>query len=203
MHAGFLSGSSFILPTTIFGLWTFLISAIDTSGNASDPVTLTIDFGNAALHNLVESFDYKAAGFPGTVTQGSVIAGNLWADQVATGFWTVGGNKFWSPVGTTLFWGGTYKEMVYTFAFTPAPGSAGARIVFDQTIVAAAWALEWKKGALDYAPFPGSLEAITEVQHVFRLTVSAAVVQGQINALKLYVDADDITETISNFAVTG
>lgn len=203
MHAGVLAGSSFILPTTIFGQWTFLVAAIDTSGNASQPVSITIDFGSAALHNVVESFDYRASGFPGGITSGSVIAGNLVADQVPTGFWTTDGNRFWSPTGTTLFWGGTYKEMTYVFTFTPAAGSVGARIVFDTTIIASAWTMDWKKGALEYAPFPGSIENLAAVMHTFRLTLSAAVVQGQINGLTLYVDADDLTETIANFGITA
>ena len=203
MHAGTISGSSFILPTTIFGQWTFLVAAIDTSGNASAPITLTLDFGSAALNNVVESFNYKANGFPGTVTNGSIIAGNLVADQIPTGFWTLDGNRFWSPTGTTLFWGGTYKTMTYVFTFTPALGSAGARIVFDPVIVGTAWSLDWKKGALEYTPFPGSVESITAALHTFRLILNAGVVQGQINGLTLYVDADDVTETIANFAVSG
>jgi hypothetical protein len=205
MHAGFLSDSSYILPSTIFGLWTFLVSAVDTSGNASAPVMLTIDFGSAALHNLVESYDFRAHGWPGSISQGTVIpsSGNLWADGVPTGFWTNGLNRFWSPSGTTLFWAGTYKQMTYIFNFFPAPGSAGARIVFDLTVLGGSWNLEWKKGALDYAPFPGSLEAITEEQYTFRLTTQADVIQGQINALTLYVDADNLSEDIANFPVSG
>jgi hypothetical protein len=203
MHAGIVSASPFTLPPIIFHQWTFMVAAVDTSGNESAPAMLTYDFGNAALHNQVDAYDYKAHSFPGTITQGSIVGGNLVADQISTGFWTVDANRFWSAAGTTLFWAGAYKQMTYVFQYTPASTSAGCRILIDDAIVAASWTLEWMKGSLPFAPYPGSLEAITAELHTFRLITSAATIQGSVSFLTLYVDADDVSVKLANVAIAS
>jgi hypothetical protein len=200
MHVG-LVFSPFALPV-MYGQWTFLVAAIDTSGNASSPAQLTVNFGDVRLHNQVATKDYDADGYPGSITNGSVSAGDLKADQLTTGFWTADGNLFWSASGATLFWQGTYKEMTYLFTYTTGANAGGTTLFFDTTVVAVAWSLEYRVGSSgDYLPWPGALANILPSQEYdFRLITAAGTVQGIVSRLTLYLDAEDITEHQAGFA---
>jgi hypothetical protein len=203
MHVG-LVFSPFALPV-IYGEWTFLVAAIDTSGNASAPAELTVDFGDVRLHNQVATKDYDADGYPGSITNGAVAAGDLKADQVSTGFWTQDENLFWSTSGATLFWQGTYKEMVYEFTYTTGANAGGTTLFFDTTVVAVAWSLEYRVGSSGpYLPWPGALPNILPSQEYdFRLITAAGTVQGIVSRLTLYLDAEDILEHHSGFATAA
>lgn len=201
LHVGVAGSTPFPLPT-MYGQWTFLVAAVDTSGNASPPASLTINFGDVRLHNQVATKDYDADGYPGSITNGSVSAGDLKADQLSTGFWTQDGNLFWSASGSTLFWQGTYKEMTYLFSYTTGANAGGTTMYFDTTIVAVAWRLYYRVGTSgDYLPWAGSLTGVlASQQYDFKLVTDAGVVQGVVSRLTLWLDAEDITEHQAGFA---
>src|SRR5262249_54016732 len=69
LHVGVVSASPFILPA-ISGQWTIMVAAVDTSGNESVPASVTATFTDTRIHNAVETYDYKAAAWPGTITNG-------------------------------------------------------------------------------------------------------------------------------------
>jgi hypothetical protein len=202
LHVGVVSASPFILPP-LFGTWTVMVAAVDTSGNESDAASTTVQFADVRIHNLVESYDYKAAGFPGTIHNGSVVGGNLEADGVPTVFWGPDTARFWLTNPLALFWQGSYLQMEYDFSFTPASGSAGARLLFEVTMVAESWTMEYEPSVGVWLPFPGSLENITASAYNFRIITAASATQAVLSTLKAVVDADDVTEDQSNIAIAA
>jgi hypothetical protein len=80
LHEGFTTVIPFTIPIRLFGVQTIMVVAVDTSGNISEVASTTHNFGTAALDNVVESFDYEANGFPGTLTDCTVDSDSLLAD---------------------------------------------------------------------------------------------------------------------------
>ncbi|MFQ5693628.1 MAG: hypothetical protein ACE5IM_11365, partial [Nitrospinota bacterium] len=91
----------------------------------------------------VDINDLKAAGFPGTQTNGSVDGGtgNLVADGSGSLFWSgVPGefdgdfNPFWSGNDNVLFWTDTFLEMIYQFFIVPELDQVGGELKLDFTV---------------------------------------------------------------------
>lgn len=80
LHEGFTTIIPFTIPIRLFGVQSIMVVAVDTSGNISEVASTTHNFGTAALDNVVESFDYEANGFPGTLTDCTVDSDSLLAD---------------------------------------------------------------------------------------------------------------------------
>lgn len=85
LHEGFTTVIPFTIPIRLFGVQTIMVVAVDTSGNISEVASTTHNFGTAALDNVVESFDYEANGFPGTLTDCTVDSDSLLADPDPSG----------------------------------------------------------------------------------------------------------------------
>lgn len=154
LHVGVVSASPFILPP-MFGQWTLLVAAVDTSGNESEASSVVVTFVDVRIHNQVTAFDYKAAGWPGTITNGVILGGNLAAAGVPTIFWGADTAKFWVTDPLALFWAGTYQQMVYEFDYTVSGDSVGARILLQTTMVAESWTLEYAaESAASSLPIP-------------------------------------------------
>jgi hypothetical protein len=201
LHVGVVSASPFILPP-MYGQWTVLVAAVDTSGNESDAASTTYTFEDVRIHNQVASFDYKAASWPGTITNGTTIAGNLAAAGEPTVFWAADTALFWKTPDSALFWDGTYQQMVYEFSYTVSGTSIGARLLFQTTMVAESWTLEYETAG-GWLPWPGSLEAVAAGTYNFRIITYAASSQAILSRLTLIVDADTIEENHNNFAVAA
>jgi hypothetical protein len=80
LHDGFTTLIPFPLPVRLFGLQTIMVASVDTSGNISSIESVTHNFGQATLDNVVQTRDYQAEEFPGTQADCSVDAGSLVAD---------------------------------------------------------------------------------------------------------------------------
>ena len=205
LHDGLHSATNFATLPTMYGQWTFMVKAYDTSGLSSTGMaTLTVDLGTPGLHNSVESRDEKANGFPGTKYQCTVNGGTgyLEADQVTTGFWTQDNALFWTT-GSALFWGGTYKAMTYTWTYTTGANAGGTTLLIDIG-AQGNWKIEYKKSAdSTWIPFQGAAEGIlASTSYDLRVSIDAGAVQGTISKLIIYFDAPDLTE-LHQFFVTA
>jgi len=95
MHSGFLTETPYSMTTLPTGPVTLLIKAVDTSGNESvNPAYIITDLGDAALANVLVTFDLDALGYPGTITGGSISGGNI----VATGL-----DSFYGPDNDSFY----------------------------------------------------------------------------------------------------
>jgi hypothetical protein len=202
LHVGVVSASPFVLPA-MFGQWTLLVAAVDTSGNESTAASLTYTFEDARIHNQVASFDYKAASWPGTITNGTILGGNLAAAGVPTVFWGADTASFWTTPDTALFWDGTYEQMTYEFSYTVAGTSVGARLLFQTTMTAESWTMEYEVTPGNWIPWPGTLENLAAGTYQFRIITYASAQQAILSRLTAVVDADDLITLYGNVAIAA
>lgn len=225
-----ISGNIFPIADAGMGQITYLIKPVDVAGNeAINASALTINLGDVVVDNLQLTKDEKAEGFTGTITNGSVSGANLVADNDNTLLWAADDSKKLWEDDSQLLWGGGYLEMVYEFEFAPYVDSVPDGILkLEHSITASEYKIEykvdgantplwsgdgntlwnsddsvslWTDNSDEYLPWTGELTPVSRVKYLFRITVAAGNVQGQITDLKIHVDVPDIIENIDDFVV--
>jgi len=101
---------------------TFLLKAVDIAGNYSEnAATLITDLGDPVVDNLVESVDYEALNFPGTITDGSIVGDDIVADETAGGvlLWSDDSSAYWSKDDSATLWIVSYLILQYEFDLLP------------------------------------------------------------------------------------
>ena len=224
-HDGILLTTDF----TIFrglGLTTWLVKAIDVANNESAaPASVTVDFGDLLLDNIVFTTDHRALGWPGTITQGSVVASQLIADASAP-YWTTDGAPFWSGFDGDLFWDASYLEMTYDFSLTPPLELLDATLklaleAFGEWTIqyrtdssALMWSdddsvlmwgsdvdLMWAaKGP--YTQWPGTLAPLSHQQYDLRIVTKAGLMIGILDQLQVILDVPDLIEVLNDVVVS-
>lgn len=223
LHDGLLTATFFpLLPDT--GERTYLVQAYDTSMNPSAIRSFFVDWGTLATQNVVESVDYRAAGFPGTVTGGSLFGGDLVANS-DTAFWTLDPSPFWGAADA-LFWGGTYEALIYAFQVVPAFAWIGGKLLLEAVVTGSPWTLEYTKDdglfwaadetlcwsadaalcwppASTWLPWPGVLQGYSRQAYAFRLTTLAGAGPGVIERLDAIFDMPDREELLVHVALSA
>jgi hypothetical protein len=106
----------FTLPIAIVGQATLMVKAVDLSGNESqNPATLVVNLTGPAIANVVQTFDRKAAGFPGTQTNCAVDgSGNLAANSTTLMWSSDDRASMWKADSTQLMWAAAaYAQLQY------------------------------------------------------------------------------------------
>jgi len=226
LHDGVISHTAFTLFRDS-GKRTYLVKAFDTSGNESAlPAVLFVDYGALATANVAEVIDLKALGFPGTLVQGSVIAGNLVAGS-DTLFWKTDGLPFWT-MDTVIMWPGTFRQMEYTATIIPPLSWLGGTIFIEALVSANGWKIDyaqdgggpfwstdaslkmwssssstlfWSGIVAPFVPWTGQLTSYTRQAYQFRLTTFGGNTQGIVSQLAVIFDMPDVVETLTNVLV--
>lgn len=224
LHDGLVSQTTFVLFRDS-GVRTYLVKAVDTSQNESLLAkTLLVDYGALATENIAEFLDFKVLGFPGVITRGSVIGGNLVANS-ATLFWGDDAQPFWT-FDAALFMTSTYDAMTYEFTVTPPTDWLAGTLLIDALVLADTWTLEyaadasaywwgdasslwwetdatleWSALPVTFLSWPGSLSGYTRQSYRFRLTTSAGNVQGIVEQLQAIFDMPDVEEVLVDAVV--
>jgi len=225
LHDSLVSQTSFVLFRDT-GERTYLVKAVDTSGNESlIPGTFFVDYGARQFQNVAEIVDFKDAGFPGTFINGSVIGGDAVASS-DTLFWKSNGLPFWTN-NAAIMWPGTFKDMTYTCSITPPLPWLGGILLLDMIIqangslveyaqdsgslhwgdpVAPMWTtdstLYWTGLPSAFAPWPGQLTGYTRQTYQVRITTQGGNVQGRISELQAIFDMPDLEETLLSVAIS-
>jgi len=224
LHDGLITETQFALFRDT-GQRTYLVVAVDTSGNESRlPGTIFVDYGALATQNIAEVVDLNALGFPGTLTNGSLLGGNLVANS-DTLFWKADGLPFWTT-DAAVMWPGTYKEMQYVATITPPftwlrgtlflnllVEANGWRVDYAQDSGAPFWgdpsnkfwssdaALFWSGQPSAFAPWPGQLTSYTRQVYQIRITTAGGNVQGRVLQAQFIFDMPDLEERLLNVAI--
>ncbi len=227
-HAGFLTVSQFDGGALPSGQITVLIKGVDVAFNESANASiLLLNLGEPVVANIVEQFDFKAAGFPGTITGGSVVGGNLEADSISTYWSGVDATPFWTADNTTLVWADiVYGQMIYVATWSPP---ASGQLTLNLTIIAVSSSIEFRTTSAGVAfwsgisstlfwsgtdadlfwtpppPFqlwPGSIQ-VTNQPYNFRVTTGVGLIQGMITAFTAVVDVPDVLEFLEDFVVSS
>lgn len=208
VHTGLVTDSPYTYKKRLTGIQTIMVAAVDRSDRVGLPGYATLDFGTIDEYNIAQSYDYKAAGFPGIVTAASVSAGNLVADaDPAIDYWGIGADDWWTHDGATDIWGGSnYLAMQYADVFAASYG--GGELIIDATLAGSRATLDWRvdgattgdfwapDGATDFwagtdfygvppawQPYIGAIASTAHQGVQFRASIDGGPIQGQITAL--------------------
>lgn len=227
LHSGVITQSPFDLVTRPGGVVTVMGKAVDTSGNESiATANIVTNLGDPPIANVVETIDFHGDGFPGTISGGSVVAGDLVADFTDS-FYGADSQSAYGPDNDPAYGATSYDEMIYTtgdVAVSSAlagsvmtlvmetlgidlyieyrlsgPGSAYGP---DSDSAYGADADSFYDGPGSWIPWPGQIVAQNDV-YQFSITLGAGQTQGQINALSLVIDAPDIVEYLEDVAISA
>lgn len=226
LHDGLVSSTTFPLFRDS-GVRTYLVKALDTAQNESlTAAAVLVDYGALVTSNVAELVDLEAQGFPGTVTQGSVLGGVLVADSTAA-FWTSLTAPFWT--GAALpFWTNAYAEMVYVATIVPPSEWLGGTLLLELVVEADGWRLDyapdkpapfwgdpaaafwtdpadpfWTPAADVYLPWGGALTNYQRQAYRLRLTTLAGPTQGRCTHYQLIYDMPDVEEFLPAVAISA
>ena len=79
-HVGYVTGFPWKFTTRLYGVQTVMVVAEDSTGNWSDVAYAALDFGRPSDNNIGQTMDYRAAGWPGVLTNCTVVSGDVVAD---------------------------------------------------------------------------------------------------------------------------
>ena len=228
VHDGLITDSFWYFTTIELGTITYLLCAVDVAGNVSaNPAHVSINLGDILVENLLFTSDKKTAGFPGTITNGSIVATNLVADAT-TLFWTGNDDKsFWNS-DATLFWSGEYTSMTYLTNILPDADKVPCTIILDLTVAAQAWSLEYRlsgsalfwsgtdanlfwsgdsnlfwSGTQGFLPWPGRITDATRQIYEFQLSTIGGPTQGSISKYQIKLDVPDLIENIEDAVISA
>lgn len=209
------------------GRLTLLIKAVDAQGHESaNANSLILTPGGVLTPNIVYSYDFKANGWPGTITGGSISGGNIVA-TVTDSLYGQDDQSFYGTDATSLYDLTSVASIVYTTSQIYVTGAlTGSLGALTSTTQGKDVTIEYRRvsggsfygqdgdslyGSDPNASFyqadsawslmPGNL-AMANDYYQFRVTVGAGTI-GEIDALLFQVDAPDIVEVLSNQTVNG
>ena len=222
LHEGLVTESPYTLERVPAGECTVLVKAVDTSGNESAEAAFAVyAFPEQTVDNVLLSYAQHPT-FPGTVTDGSLVSGELEAAALDS-FYEPADGPLYLPSADPMYPPSQYAAMGYEFAVSPT--EAGTLRV--QTTISGAYRIEYATGGADplytptgdpmYSPadealygtpgawqlWPGSLEVDGATEVRFRITLAAGDVQGVISAVTAVLDVPDITESLSAVAIAS
>lgn len=145
LHPGVWPDSPFDISSAPSGTITFLIKAVDVAGNESVlPATLLVTRSGTDIDYILDSEDYAAAGYPGAITNGTIVGSDIQSGGT-TLFWTgSSASKFWSANSADLFWSSNFLPMVYEFWYTPPTSLLPTDFMtVDASVTADSWVLSY------------------------------------------------------------
>lgn len=226
LHTGVVTESPWAPENYPSGQITVLIKAQDTTGNQSaNAAAIVTNLGDPIVANVVETYDDKAAGFPGVKVNSSVVLGDLLADDSGDLFWGADGGNFWLAESAFFWPTSTYLQMTYTTGFTVTINELQSRLTLITDIEAESYTIEYRFGtqglfwgidgdyfwnpdadlfwpaATAWQTWPGGLDAMARGEIEFRFTTQAGSVQGAIRELTLIFDVEDETEFLNDVSI--
>jgi hypothetical protein len=229
MHAGLITDNPWSMPASLPGTVTIMIKAQDAAGlQSANPAIIVTDLGDPAVANVLVTQDYAAAGFPGTISGGSVSGGALRATNVTLFYGNSDALPLYGPNdGAPFYAPALYAAMTYEAQnYSPAAVLTGSLMTLDFSIAADPYFIEYRiTGAAplysttpadpfygpddsmafyapagDYAAWPGQI-AVTRQPYDFRVRTSQGPTQGVLSAFSVIVDAPDIEQQVNDLAI--
>lgn len=209
------------------GTQTYLVKAVDIAGNQSlTAKALTVSYEGVIVDNIVLTEDHRALGWPGTITDGSIISGDIEADSSAV-FWTEDTAPMWSPASTNLMWTAAFSRMTYEFTVEPTSDQLDAMLKLSITM-AGLWSIEYQAdssavmwqsdstaamwgGSGDamwsaigpYMQWPGQIDHLRRQPYKIRIIGYAGTVQAVLQELSVIFDVRDLLETVNDAAISA
>ncbi len=230
LHTGLLTDSPWQPDNRPGGVVTIMVKAQDTSGNQSFLVgSVVMNLGDPSIANVVESWDYKALGWPYVAAESSgwsILSGDPTANPLDS-FYGSDNQTFYSGDTDPFYKAEAYAEMVYVTPPLPlASALAGSVMTLVADVQGIDLRIEYRfagPGAFygpdsdsfygpdtnsrygaagPWQPWPGQL-AVTNDVYQFRVTIGAGATRGILKGLVVTVDAPDIEEQINDLPVAA
>lgn len=202
-----------------------MVKAVDVAGNESETAAWILqDAAALVLDNLAETYDLQDLGFPGTLTDCTVVSDELTADSLAL-FWSNDTALFWSS-DSALFWNGSYSDMSYLFTVTPPAKWLAGTLRTQVGISAQGWTLDyrpsstalfwssdsalfwssdaalfWSAEEPAFTTWPGALERPKRQNYEFRLSAVGGTIQGVVSLLRVLYDMPDLREAFADLTL--
>lgn len=230
LHEGIITESPFELQVRPAGTNVIMLRAVDTSGKESlNSAIVVTDLGDSIVANVVETFDLKARGWIGELTDGTVdMDDNLAADGTTLMWQANDQTNMWSDDPATLMWHtALYAEMVYVDAVTINEALAGSRMTLASTIEGDPFKVEYRENSPKlmwsaddttpmwsaddstsmwdqppWLPWPGEI-IVRNSLYEFRVTTAQGPTQGYVSEFTLTVDAPDIGEQLGDVEISA
>lgn len=233
LHQGLITESPFDLVTRPEGAVTLMIKAQDTSGNQSaNAATISTNLGDADIANIVETIDFDALGYPGTVdggtigSAGSPVSAIIEANAVDS-FYGTDDQSFYGADTDPFYEPSRFDELIYTTdEFTVSAALAGSVATLQLTTTGTDLFIEYREpgpgsfygsgsdsfygsdsdpfyGAPGpWIPWPGQI-VVSNSTYQFRVTIGQGATQGTIDAMAIIIDAPDLIEHLSDVAISA
>lgn len=226
LHTGIVTESPWTPENYPSGQITVLVKAQDTTGNQSAAAAAIItNLGDPLVANVVETYDDKAAGFPGPKVNGSVVLGDLLADDSGDLFWGDDVGNFWLADSAPFWPASTYLQMTYVTGYTVTANEVGARLTLITDIEAESYTIEYRFGtqgffwgadanffwgadasmfwdpATEWQTWPGGLDNMPIGEIELRFVTQAGATRGAIRELIMQFDVEDETEFLNDVSI--
>jgi hypothetical protein len=209
------------------GTQTYLVKAVDQAGNQSlTAKALTVVYDGVLIDNIVLTEDHRSLGWPGTITDGSIISGDIKADASAV-FWTGDTALMWSPTSTNLMWTAAFSRMTYEFTVQPTSEQLDAMWKLSITM-AGLWSIEYQAdssavmwqsdssalmwgasgGAMwspvgPYMQWPGQIDHLRLQPYKIRIIGYSGTVQAVLQQLSVIFDVRDLFEQLEDVPISA
>lgn len=80
-HLGYVSGFPWAFTTQLYGVQTVMVVSVDSTGNLSEVASSSLDFGQPTTQNIGQTVNYRAAVWPGSHPNCTVVFGDLLSDE--------------------------------------------------------------------------------------------------------------------------
>lgn len=208
VHTGILTSSPYDVSALAIEQVTFLIKAIDTSGNYSDnAAVVTVNIGSNKVNNALLTVDMKN-------DQGS------WIDNIVSGtknpsfeieatqsgyfYSDVPDTNFYSADGNSDFYATQYNPVEYEITINVDPADIGSSMVFEFETNGFSTTPQIKPdSASQYSNFNGRLKSADESSYEVRLKIPAyyGTVIPTITEARYILDVDDIVEAFEDLSI--
>lgn len=230
VHQGLVAGSPWPMPLRLYGINTIFVRSVDDGGRKSVWVWDTQNFGVPDAANVANLVDFAALGFPGVVTNGSVVGGVLEADSdPATDIYGAGSGAdiYYRDGAADIYGGSQYLALQYLVSYVSL--YAGGAIFLEHTAAGSRTTIQYRvdgdplgdvysdadgdgdiySGKVgiygdeqNWRPWPGVHTPTMASQGLqFLLTIDAGSVQGALSEVALRTEMPTITQTFGRVMV--
>lgn len=230
ISTGLYTSTSIDVTKYLKGSVTLMVKAVDTSGNESINAAIIItNLGDYITNNLILTTDLKAAGFPGTINSGSVVAGNL-VGATLTYFWqTDDTTAFWQPSTTTFWTTDVFGGIEWITTIVPSLSYTDATMSLTSTLSGEPYAITYRTGGgsvqwpgkdsgyywgsddtvtywisqTDWLPWPGSVSSLKVQSYEIKTVINGGAIQPVVSGFSVLFDVPTISETISGSSISA
>lgn len=228
LHEGLLTASPWAMPVRPAGAVTLMIKAVDVAGiESTNTADIYTDLGDPVVQRIVQTVDFDALGYPGTITGGTVSGGDVVASS-ATAFWPADDSvAVWGADSATFWPAAVYSAVTYEAQVSPTSATDGSTMTIDAAITGTIVTIEYRPdgpgafwgadsgGAFwgadadafwpdppDYQPWPGAVTVSNQPYDV-RVSISGGATQGRISTMTVTIDAPFVEEGLNDVVISA